>query len=109
MLRFSAFVVPSALLSAALLPNPAQAAPAPADTPPIERLPTVQVQAARGQQVADVDLPASLSTVWLDDDANGTLAMEATARTYRYLDAGEVEEQRKARAAAKAAAAGAKR
>ena len=29
-------------------------------------------------------------------DANGLLAMEATARTYRYLDANEVAEQRKA-------------
>ncbi|MEO5734936.1 MAG: type 4a pilus biogenesis protein PilO [Rubrivivax sp.] len=32
----------------------------------------------------------------------GTLAMDATARTYRYLDATEVAEQRKAAAAAKA-------
>jgi len=31
-------------------------------------------------------------------DANGMLAMEATARTYRYLDANEVAEQRKAAA-----------
>ena len=29
-------------------------------------------------------------------DASGTLAMEATARTYRYLDPGEVEAQKKA-------------
>jgi type IV pilus assembly protein PilO len=29
-------------------------------------------------------------------DAGGTLVMDATARTYRYLDAGEVEAQRKA-------------
>ena len=36
-------------------------------------------------------------------DANGPLSMEATARTYRYLDAAEVAEQRKA--AAKAAGA----
>lgn len=42
-------------------------------------------------------------------DANGALAMEATARTYRYLDPTEIEEQRKARAAAKAAAAGARK
>lgn len=35
-------------------------------------------------------------------DANGALTMEATARTYRYLDSAEVAEQRKA--AAKAAA-----
>lgn len=35
-------------------------------------------------------------------DAGGLLAMEATARTYRYLDANEVNEQKKA--AAKAAA-----
>ena len=31
-------------------------------------------------------------------DASGTLAMEATARTYRYLDSGEVEAQKKATA-----------
>ncbi len=35
-------------------------------------------------------------------DPNGTLSMEATARTYRYLDASEVADQRKAAAAAKA-------
>jgi type IV pilus assembly protein PilO len=40
-------------------------------------------------------------------DSGGTLSMEATARTYRYLDATEVAEQRQA--AAKAAAAGAKK
>ena len=40
-------------------------------------------------------------------DSSGALAMEATARTYRYLDANEVEEIRKA--AAKAKAAGAKK
>jgi len=38
-------------------------------------------------------------------DANGQLAMEATARTYRYLDEIEIAEQRKAAAAAKAAGA----
>ena len=32
-------------------------------------------------------------------DASGALTMEATARTYRYLDASEVEEQKKAAAA----------
>jgi type IV pilus assembly protein PilO len=37
-------------------------------------------------------------------DANGMLAMDATARTYRYLDATEVEEMHKAAAAAKAGA-----
>ena len=45
-------------------------------------------------------------------DTSGTLAMDATARTYRYLDANEVAEQKKAAAdkAAKAAkAAGAKK
>ena len=40
-------------------------------------------------------------------DSSGALAMEATARTYRYLDANEVEEIRKA--AAKVKAAGAKK
>ncbi len=34
-------------------------------------------------------------------DSSGLLAMDATARTYRYLDATEVAEQRKAQAAAK--------
>jgi type IV pilus assembly protein PilO len=34
-------------------------------------------------------------------DTSGLLGMEATARTYRYLDASEVEAQRKAAAAAK--------
>jgi type IV pilus assembly protein PilO len=34
-------------------------------------------------------------------DASGLLAMDATARTYRYLDATEVAEQRKAQTAAK--------
>jgi type IV pilus assembly protein PilO len=36
-------------------------------------------------------------------DASGSLAMDATARTYRYLDTSEVDAQRKA-AAAKAGA-----
>jgi len=40
-------------------------------------------------------------------DSSGALAMEATARTYRYLDPNEVEEIRKAAAAAKSKAAGA--
>ncbi|MEP7296036.1 MAG: type 4a pilus biogenesis protein PilO [Burkholderiales bacterium] len=39
-------------------------------------------------------------------DSSGALGMEATARTYRYLDANEVEEIRKNNAKAKAAAAG---
>jgi type IV pilus assembly protein PilO len=38
------------------------------------------------------------------DGGTGTLAMDATARTYRYLDENELAEQRKAAAAAKAAA-----
>jgi type IV pilus assembly protein PilO len=41
-------------------------------------------------------------------DSSGLLSMEATARTYRYLDAAEVAAQQKA-AAAKAKAAGAKK
>lgn len=36
-------------------------------------------------------------------DPNGNLSMEATARTYRYLDATEVERQKKARAATQGA------
>jgi type IV pilus assembly protein PilO len=44
-------------------------------------------------------------------DANGNLSMEATARTYRYLDANEVAEQQQKKAAADKAAkaAGAKK
>ena len=42
-------------------------------------------------------------------DANGVLAMEATARTYRYLDANEVADQKKAAADKAAKAAGAKK
>jgi type IV pilus assembly protein PilO len=42
-------------------------------------------------------------------DANGILAMEATARTYRYLDANEVADQKKAAADKAAKAAGAKK
>lgn len=68
-----------ALLSATALPNLAQAQATALPPGSIERLPTVQVQAARGQQVADVDLPASISTVWLDDDVNGNLAQIADA------------------------------
>jgi type IV pilus assembly protein PilO len=39
-------------------------------------------------------------------DTSGVLAMEATARTYRYLDQAELEDVRKTAAAAKAKAAG---
>ena len=42
-------------------------------------------------------------------DPQGNLSMEATARTYRYLDANEVAEQQKKAAAEKAKAAGAKK
>ena len=35
----------------------------------------------------------------LPKEASGNLSMEATARTYRYLDAAEVDAQRKAKAA----------
>jgi type IV pilus assembly protein PilO len=42
-------------------------------------------------------------------DANGIRAMEATARTYRYLDANEVADQKKAAADKAAKAAGAKK
>jgi type IV pilus assembly protein PilO len=38
-------------------------------------------------------------------DAQGLLSMDATARTYRYLDQSEVEDQKKSAAAAKAAGA----
>ncbi len=71
LLRHSSFIVAGALPVTAL----AQTAEAPA----IERLPTVQVQAARGQRVADVDLPASISTVQLDDEVIGTLAQVSEA------------------------------
>jgi type IV pilus assembly protein PilO len=39
-------------------------------------------------------------------DSGGLLAMEATARTYRYLDSSEIAEQRRSAAAAKATTAG---
>jgi type IV pilus assembly protein PilO len=42
-------------------------------------------------------------------DTSGNLAMEATARTYRYLDAAEVAAQQKAAAEKAAKAAGAKK
>jgi type IV pilus assembly protein PilO len=42
-------------------------------------------------------------------DASGNLSMEATARTYRYLDAAEVAQQQKAAAEKAAKAAGAKK
>lgn len=42
-------------------------------------------------------------------EAGGALAMEATARTYRYLDASEVADQRNKAAAKAAAAAGGKK
>jgi type IV pilus assembly protein PilO len=42
-------------------------------------------------------------------DASGLLTMEATARTYRYLDANEVNEQKAAAAKAAGAKAGAKK
>lgn len=61
------------------MPNLAQAQAPAADAPPAQRLPTVQVEAARVQQVEDVDLPASITTVWLDDDANGALAQVSEA------------------------------
>jgi type IV pilus assembly protein PilO len=50
----------------------------------------------------------NLSIAQLPKDANGNLAMDATARTYRYLDAAEVADQ-KQRAAAAAAKPGAKK
>lgn len=43
----------------------------------------------------------NLSIAQLPRDANGMLAMDATARTYRYLDAAEVANQKKAAAAAR--------
>jgi type IV pilus assembly protein PilO len=46
----------------------------------------------------------NLNIAPVQKDASGILAMDATARTYRYLDTSEVDAQRKA-AAAKAAGA----
>jgi type IV pilus assembly protein PilO len=51
----------------------------------------------------------NLSIVPLTKDTSGNLSMEATARTYRYLDAAEVAEQKKAAADKAAKAAGAKK
>lgn len=50
----------------------------------------------------------NLNIAQLPKDASGNLAMEATARTYRYLDSTELEDRRRAAAAA-AAAKGAKK
>ncbi len=50
-----------------------------------------------------------LSIVPLARDSSGNLSMEATARTYRYLDATEVADQKKAAADKAAKAAGAKK
>ena len=71
LLRHSSFIVAGALPATALAQT--------VESPAIERLPTVQVQAARGQRVADVDLPASISTVQLDDEVIGTLAQVSEA------------------------------
>ena len=51
----------------------------------------------------------AIAPVSARDAGGGTLAMEATARTYRYLDANEVAEQKKAAAEKAAKAAGAKK
>jgi type IV pilus assembly protein PilO len=45
-------------------------------------------------------------TITSGKDLSGVLTMEATARTYRYLDQNEIEEIRKTAAAAKAKAGG---
>ena len=50
----------------------------------------------------------NLNVLPVPRDTSGNLAMDATARTYRYLDSSEVDAQRKA-AAARAKAAGAKK
>lgn len=53
----------------------------------------------------------NISTVTIsgkEQGLSGTLSMDAMARTYRYLDAGEVAEQRKAKASAKSTKSGAK-
>jgi len=42
----------------------------------------------------------NLAIAQVGKDGNGNLSMEATARTYRYLDANEVDSQKKAKAAA---------
>jgi iron complex outermembrane recepter protein len=69
MRRFSPVMTCVSLIPATLLPGIAGA-----QTPAVQRLPAVQVEAARGQRVTDADLPASISTLRLDDDANGPLA-----------------------------------
>ncbi|OWQ49551.1 TonB-dependent receptor [Stenotrophomonas maltophilia] len=79
MLRLTPLARHCALASAVLLPSLAQAQNTPAPAAAIERLPTVQVQAARVAQVADIDLPASLTTVWVDEDRTGPLAQLSEA------------------------------
>ncbi|MEP6874187.1 MAG: type 4a pilus biogenesis protein PilO [Burkholderiales bacterium] len=51
----------------------------------------------------------NLNIASVPKDTSGTLSMEAIARTYRYLDPNEVEEMKKAAAAAKAKSSGAKK
>jgi len=62
---------------------------------------------AFGAEVANLSRIVTLNNLSIGPgnakDPTSGLAMEATARTYRYLDASEVAEQKKAAAAAKAA------
>ena len=51
--------------------------------------------------VANLSRIVTLHNLNILPGRDGSLAMDATARTYRYLDAAEVAEQRKAQQAAK--------
>ena len=56
---------------------------------------------AFASDVGQLSRIVTLNDVKIDAQKDGTLAMEAIARTFRYLDDGEVAAQRKAAAAAK--------
>jgi len=56
---------------------------------------------AFASDVGQLSRIVTLNDVKIDTTKDGTLAMEATARTFRYLDDGEIAAQRKAAAAAR--------
>ena len=64
---------------------------------------------AFASDVGQLSRIVTLNDVKIDATKDGTLAMETTARTFRYLDDAEIAAQRKAAAAAKKGAKGAKK
>ena len=64
---------------------------------------------AFASDVGQLSRIVTLNDVKIDATKDGTLAMETTARTFRYLDDAEIAAQRQAAAAAKKGAKGAKK